>query len=86
MPKHTHKFMRIPAKKTNTWTCVLCPWFVHEGLSHLILSKDGICWSCEEPFRMSEESMKEDKPRCSECRTGLSQDAITQILRDKGLL
>ena len=84
--KHVHKFIRVPAKKTYTWTCTMCPWFVHDGLSHIVLSKQGICWGCEEPFQMSEDAMKEDKPRCDECRGGLSQEQINQVLREKGLL
>jgi hypothetical protein len=83
---HVHRFLRIPSKKTNTWTCTECSWFVHEGLSHILLTKNAICWGCEEPFRISAESLKEDKPRCDECRTGLSQEQINQLLKDKGLL
>jgi len=86
MAKHVHQFLRIPAKKTHTWTCVNCSWFVHDGLSHILLTKDAVCWGCGDTFRLSELAIAEDKPRCDECRGGASMDEINRILREKGLL
>lgn len=83
--KHTHKFLRIPSKRTHTWTCTECSWFVHEGLSHILLTKDAECWSCGDTFRMTELAMEDDRPRCDNCR-GVSSDSINQMLREKGLL
>jgi hypothetical protein len=77
--KHIHKFLRIQAKKTWTWTCTECSWFVHDGLSHVLLSKDAECWGCGDIFRMSAQAMSEDKPRCNACR-GVSDDVINQML------
>ena len=84
--KHAHRFMRVPAKKTTTWTCADCSWFVHDGLSHILLTKDAECWSCGDTFRLTEAALQEDKPRCDACRAGATTDEITQMLKDKGLL
>lgn len=82
--KHVHKFLKMPAKKTNTWTCVYCSWFVHEGLSHIVLSKEGECWSCGDVFHMTENALEEDKPRCDNCR-GVAVEDITKFLKEKGI-
>jgi len=86
MAKHVHKFLRVPAKKTTTWTCTMCSWFVHDGLSHILLTKDAVCWECEDVFRMSDQAMMEDKPRCDSCRGGASPQEIERILREKGII
>lgn len=85
--KHIHKFLRVPAKKTRTWTCTDCSWFVHDGLSHVLLSKESICWGCGDIFKMTELALEEDKPRCDACRIGVSFDTINieDILKDKGV-
>lgn len=85
--KHTHKFVKEPAKRTSTWRCVYCSWFVHDGLSHVLLSKDAECWDCGETFRLTEPAISEAKPRCDKCRIGVSFDTISidEILRDKGV-
>jgi hypothetical protein len=85
--KHIHQFLRVPAKKTHTWTCTRCSWFVHDGLAHILLTKDSICWGCEDIFRMSEAAMEEDKPRCDDCRgSGVaSPEEIERILRERGV-
>ena len=84
--KHAHKFLRVPAKKTRTWTCTECSWFVHEGLAHVLIGKEGVCWGCEDVFTITEAALDEDKPRCDNCRVGVSDEVIQQMLRDKGLL
>jgi hypothetical protein len=84
MAKHPHKLILINNK---TWKCALegCSFFVHLGLQHLLIGKHATCWDCEELFSVSEISLLEPKPRCNECR-GISNDAISQMLKDKGLL
>jgi hypothetical protein len=83
MAKHAHKLILLNHK---TWKCLLpgCNFFVHLGLAHVLIGKQSICWNCEEPFQLAEWSLKEDKPRCDECR-GISSDAIAQLLKDKGI-
>lgn len=83
--KHYHKFCRVPAKKTRTWTCTECSWFVHEGLSHVLLSKEGVCWACGDVFKITEAALEEDKPRCDMCR-GANIEDMEKYLRDRGML
>jgi hypothetical protein len=84
MAKHPHLLVLINKK---TWKCALegCGFFVHLGLAHVLIGKQAICWNCEERFVVSEESLKEEKPRCLECKTGIGDDAIAKFLKEKGL-
>jgi len=84
MAKHPHLLLLVNKK---TWKCNLegCGFFVHLGLAHILIGKQAICWSCEERFVVSEDSLKEEKPRCNECKIGVSEDVIEQMLKDKGL-
>lgn len=70
--KHVHKFIRIGLKNNTSmiWKCALsdCTWFVHLGLAHLMLGKPSICWGCDEMFIMDEASMRDDMPKCVDCR------------------
>jgi len=81
MAKHPHLLILMNKK---TWKCALegCGFFVHLGLAHILIGKTAICWDCQEKFMVSEESLKEEKPRCYECKTGVN---IEQYLKDKGL-
>ena len=68
MAKHPHKLM-LHNKKT--WRCMLqgCTFFVHKGLEPILIGRVGICWSCGEEFLIDEYALREDQPRCLECRT-----------------
>src|SRR5262245_61969399 len=70
-----------------TWRCTLegCAFFVHKGLAHLLPGKDARCWECGEIFKLDETALKDDMPKCSDCRTGVSADDISKMieLREK---
>ena len=82
MAKHPHKLILMSKK---TWKCALtgCSFFVHLGLAHVLIGKAAICWDCESPFEVSETSLTEDKPRCNECRTGMSEEELSQFIDTK---
>jgi len=73
MAKHAHQLILLNKK---TWRCKLegCSFFVHLGLAHILENKIGVCNQCGEQFRIDAHSLKEDMPRCSECRTGITPE------------
>lgn len=82
MAKHPHLLQLINHK---TWRCMLegCAFFVHTGLAHILIGKTIVCWNCEDKFIASELALEEEKPRCDDCRIGMSSDVIEQLLKKK---
>ena len=65
--KHIHKFRRLKYKSGNSiFFCALPDCNQKINIS-LALGKRSICWRCEEPFIMSEYSLRLAKPHCSNC-------------------
>lgn len=69
--KHTHKFICVGRRgyDSKIWKCALpdCTWFVHLGLSHVMLGKPSTCWECDETFLINDDSLKDDMPKCADC-------------------
>lgn len=71
MAKHPHKLLLVGKK---TWKCQIegCAFFVHLGLAHILVNKRAVCWNCEEVFSVDEDSLKDEKPKCMDCRLALN--------------
>jgi hypothetical protein len=67
MAKHPHRLILLNKK---TWKCTLdgCNFFVHLGLAHVLLGKTAICWECSEQFTVDEYALRDDMPKCFDCR------------------
>lgn len=72
--KHTHRFVKISGKYTPIWKCGdgACNFFIYFSQEHTLFGRDSICWICGNTFKMTEEAMQEDNPRCDSCRRGVS--------------
>jgi hypothetical protein len=86
MAKHPHKLILFEQR---TWRCALpgCTFFVHVGLAHILPGKQAVCWGCGDNFKVDNDSLKEEQPRCFDCRS--DKDAmsrkIDKMLRDQGV-
>jgi len=69
MAKHPHRLMLVNSK---TWKCTLpgCSFFVHLGLQYVLEGKNAVCWECGEVFTVDARSLKDDMPKCVDCRLG----------------
>lgn len=69
MAKHAHRLMFVDKKM---WRCTLpgCSFFVHQGLSYILPGKQAVCWECGETFTLDEYALRDDMPKCHECRSG----------------
>ena len=67
MAKHPH---RLLLQQQRTWKCTLpgCTFFVHVGLAHILIGKQAVCWECGETFTLDEEALKDEMPKCFDCR------------------
>lgn len=67
MAKHPHRLM-LNQKKT--WRCTIpgCTYFIHLGLAHTLPGRTALCWECNEEFTLDEDALKDDMPKCVECR------------------
>lgn len=79
--KHTHRYIKIGGKYTPLWKCADgdCRHFVYLAQENVIVGRFSLCWECGLKFIMDEDAMKEDQPRCHECR----RNEIPEIYRDK---
>jgi hypothetical protein len=67
MAKHPH---RLILEHKKTWRCTLpgCTYFIHLGLAHILPGRTAICWECAEQFTLDEDALKDEMPKCLECR------------------
>jgi hypothetical protein len=85
MAKHPHQLLLVNKK---TWKCVKdgCAFFVHLGLAHVLVGKQGICWDCGGIFTVNEISLQDDKPICDECRIGTPVEVLEHYMRERGVI
>ncbi len=67
MAKHPHRLM-LNQKKT--WRCTLpnCRYFIHRGLEHTLPGQLSVCWGCGDDFTLDEIALRDDQPKCYDCR------------------
>jgi hypothetical protein len=71
--KHTHKYIRTQPEGAykRVWACAdpECNHIMPLHLEYYLLAARGsVCWQCGMKFILDEEALKEDMPRCVECR------------------
>lgn len=79
--KHVHKYHNIQVAYNKVWACALpdCTHYMPKHMEEMVPGKKSICWQCNEPFILDTEAMKEDKPRCIGCRSGISSEATNYL-------
>jgi hypothetical protein len=86
MAKHPH---RLILNQKKTWRCTLpgCTYFIHLGLAHTLPGRLSICWECNEEFTLDDEALKDDMPKCDNCRRkmegGPSRDEVNEYYEVK---
>lgn len=77
MAKHPHRLMLINKK---TWKCTLegCAFFVHTGLAHILEGKTAVCWECGENFTVDARSLRDEMPKCIDCRLGSPKTSMQE--------
>jgi hypothetical protein len=76
---HIHKFKRLTYKSGNQiFFCTLpdCSQKINPALA---LGKRSICWRCEEPFIMTEYSLRLAKPHCENCHKSKSDKIAESV-------
>jgi hypothetical protein len=71
-PKHVHKYVKVSSKFSFIWKCAdpMCKHFVYGAQEYIVIGRASICWSCDNLFTLTNEAMKDETPRCDECRAG----------------
>lgn len=71
--KHTHHYWKVEGKFTSVWKCADpdCKHFVWASQEYIVLGRSSICWECRQKFTMDDESLKEDMPRCMDCKSSI---------------
>lgn len=86
MPRknHTHKYQLRPTGSQSVWACALpdCNHYMPPHLSSLVEGRTSICWQCEEKFILDSDAMKENRPRCLECRDALLINVVSEMITD----
>lgn len=86
---HIHKYHRRRLGISHTvWACALpnCTHYTPKHMESMVEGKLSICHQCGEEFTLTIDSLKEDNPRCDECRYAQikSDDNVplTDVMRD----
>lgn len=68
--KHVHKYIRRKMYAHSVWACALpdCTHYMPKHMEQMVEGKASICHQCNEEFILSTDALKEDKPRCADCR------------------
>ena len=68
---HIHKYRRITVAGSEVYGCALptCTHYMPKHMESLLLGKMSICWSCDEPFVLDSEALREEMPICLNCRS-----------------
>jgi hypothetical protein len=71
--RHIHKYYRDNESYMRCWACGLpdCSHYMPPHIEKQIVGKQSICWQCGEVFILDSEALKEIRPRCIACRTGI---------------
>lgn len=82
--RHPHKYHRVDTTFGKVWACALsdCNHYMPQHMESLLPGKNAICWSCNEPMVLDSDNMKEDRPRCISCRSGINPDSINELLNE----
>jgi hypothetical protein len=79
--KHTHQYFR---RADGCWACSGiddCTHYMPRNMSPLPAGRTSICWSCDKPFLLTHDKMRDDKPVCDTCRDELER--INQFIEGK---
>jgi len=73
--KHVHKFKRYTYKSTGNavYFCALPDCNFKIG-TEFALGKMCICWRCNQPFQMTQYSLRLAQPHCSNCHNNKKSD------------
>ncbi len=79
--RHVHKYRKVSTGFGLVWACALpdCSHYMPQVMTELISGKFSICWGCRETFVLTPENMKDDFPRCDDCKGG---NAVTEALSE----
>jgi hypothetical protein len=84
--RHTHRYYQSFNKRNEvTWRCMLdgCTHFIPKNMHPLPLGLNSSCESCEKPFTLTHENMKEEKPICDTCME--KAIALEEYLKERGI-
>jgi hypothetical protein len=73
--KHgTHRYHRRALGSNKVWACAVpnCTHFIPRYMeAALIEGRLSLCNNCGNEFTLTPDALKEDEPRCDECRLGI---------------
>ena len=75
---HTHKYHLVQLKIGKVWACALpkCSHYMPIHLEELVPGKESLCWDCNKPTILDPINMKDDRPICINCRTGINSEDL----------
>lgn len=63
--KHTHKYYKLSDR---LWHCAECSHYMPSNLPiESMYGRKSICWDCGKEFKLTEDLMKDLRPKCYEC-------------------
>lgn len=89
--RHIHKYHKVLAGAVKVWACALpdCNHHMPPHYANMVEGKSSYCWNCGNQMILDSENMKDDKPICIGCKTGVNDDItpeMVELMRQKGLV
>lgn len=90
---HKYELVKL-GQSSHVWRCALphCNHYMPKHLEEMVPGKASLCWACGAEMTLNIENMKENHPRCDECRgiavieevTVPISDAMQEFLSKRG--
>lgn len=82
-----HRYYKL---EDELWHCADCSHYVPSNIPQsYIIGRESICWGCRKEFKLGEDNIRQDRPICFNCITGIKpkaveriEDALEEILRE----
>lgn len=83
--RHIHKFIRVRDDRIALWRCAhrYCNYTLYPKQELFLVGQATTCWSCDNEFAMSAESLQTDLPVCPTCRMTEEDQAIAALLEQE---
>ena len=74
--RHVHKYFKLDMNGTKVWACAQpdCNHYMPAHMSGMVPGKNSICWKCGDTMILHSINMKDEKPKCDDCMSILSDD------------
>ncbi len=78
---HVHRYAKRELSTYKVFACTLsdCSHYQPRHMESMLEGRRSLCTSCGEEFILNRDSMKEDEPRCDDCRFESKTEVVIPV-------